>query len=51
MDFLVSIPPTLSGYHVGNNEDNAKRLPQLLCIKMKICYDTCFIDIRVTMAT
>ena len=43
--------PTLSVYDIGINEDTGKRLPQLHCIKMKICYDSCFIDIRVTMAT
>ena len=44
-------PPTLSVNHVGINKDIGKRLPPLHCIKMKICYDPCFIDIRVTMAT
>ena len=43
--------PTLSVNHVSINKDIGKRLPQLLCIKMKNCYDRCFIDIRVTMAT
>ena len=43
--------PTLSVNHVGINKDIGKRLPQLHCIKMKIYYDPCFIDIRVTMAT
>ena len=35
LDLLGSIPP------------HFERLPQLHCIKMKICYDPCFIDIRV----
>ena len=42
--------PPLTVYHVGINKDIGKRLSQLLCIKMKICYDPCFIDISVTMA-
>ena len=39
-------------FYVGpEHEDIIKRLPQLHYIKMKIGYDPCFIDIRVTLAT
>ena len=51
LDLLGSNLITLSVYHVGINKDNAKRLPQLLCLNMKNCYDPCFIDIRDTVAT
>ena len=51
LDFLGVYLPFLSVYRVSINKDNAKRLTRLHCMKMKICYEPCFIDIRFTMAT
>ena len=48
----ISIPGSLIDImpdYVGNNKDIGKRLPHLHYIKMKICYDPCFIDISVTI--
>ena len=37
-------------FYVGINKYIGKKLSQLFYMKMKICFDPCFIDIRVTMA-
>ena len=51
LGFLGSIPLQFECYYVCINKDIEKRLPQLYCIKMKHCYDSCFIDIGVALAT
>ena len=45
--------PTLNVYYVSIKKEIAKRVlvPQLYYIKVKICYDPCFIDIAVVITT
>ena len=50
-DYNISRPRTFPLYRIIRIINIIKVAPQLLGINMKICYDPCFIDIRVTMAT